>query len=121
MAKNDIERDAHDHGVPMLPASEARSEPTGPEDALGFGPKRGDYTNRLGGSAYNPHTVVSVEQEDEDGNPTTNFVDVPQKPLASNRGDETGVKGGHGTHTDAAAAEAAQKARSGSGQSGKGK
>lgn len=38
-------RDAMDAGVPMLPGSP--SEPIGPEDAAGPGPKRGDYSDRL--------------------------------------------------------------------------
>ena len=46
-------RDAGDVGVPMLQGDP--SEPQGPEDALGEGPKRGDYTNRIGGPEYHPH------------------------------------------------------------------
>jgi len=67
--------DSHDLGVPMLPGSP--DEPVGPEDALGEGPKRGDYRERLGGSAYNPHRG-----------------DEPQKPHADNIGDDKGKKGG---------------------------
>lgn len=108
MAKTDktIERDAHDGGVPMLPATEPRSEPTGPEDALGLGPKRGDYSNRLGGSDYNPHTVVAVEHVDDEGGVTVEQVSVDQKALAGEIGDEPGLKGGVDTHTDEAAAKA---------------
>lgn len=67
--------DKTDLGVPMLPGSP--DEPVGPEDALGEGPKRGDYTGRLGGSSYNPH----------DGT-------VPQRPRAEDIGDVPGLKGG---------------------------
>ncbi len=109
MAKKNQEtigRDAHDGGVPMIPATEPRSEPTGPEDALGLGPKRGDYSARLGGSDYNPHTVVAVEHVDDEGGVTVEQVMVPQKDLASEVGDEPGLKGGVDTHVDKAAAEA---------------
>lgn len=68
-------KDALDVGVPMLAGSP--DEPIGPEDALGDGPKRGDYTDRIGDSNYHPHT----------GN-------EPQRPKAEDRGDEKGKKGG---------------------------
>jgi hypothetical protein len=45
--------DAGDLGVPMLPGKP--DEPVGPEDALGDGPKRGDYSDRIGPSNYHPH------------------------------------------------------------------
>lgn len=67
--------DRTDLGVPMLPGSP--DEPQGPEDALGTGPKRGDYTDRLGGSTYQPHEGA-----------------VPQKPRTEDIGDEAGKKGG---------------------------
>ncbi len=66
--------DANDLGVPMLPG---KGEPVGPEDALGVGPKRGDYTERLGGSTYLPHEGSE-----------------PQKPRAAEIGDVEGRKGG---------------------------
>lgn len=66
--------DATDLGVPMLPGDP--SEPVGPEDALGDGPKRGDYTDRIG-DGYHPHTGSE-----------------PQKPKAADIGDEKGRKGG---------------------------
>ena len=37
--------DRNDLGVPMVQGS--GDEPVGPEDALGAGPKRGDYTGRV--------------------------------------------------------------------------
>lgn len=67
--------DATDLGVPMLPGDP--SEPQGPEDALGDGPKRGDYSERVGESNYHPHAGAEA-----------------QKPKAENRGDEKGRKGG---------------------------
>jgi len=67
--------DALDLGVPMLPGDS--SEPQGPEDALGDGPKRGDYRDRIGPSNYHPHTGAE-----------------PQRPKADDIGDVKGVKGG---------------------------
>jgi hypothetical protein len=61
-------------------------EPVGPEDALGQGPKRGDYTGRIGPDSYNPHE--SVRQEDG----TVKL--VPQRPRAEEIGDTPGEKGG---------------------------
>jgi hypothetical protein len=67
--------DAGDLGVPMLQGDP--SEPVGPEDALGDGPKRGDYSGRVGDSSYQPHR----------GNEA-------QRPKASEQGEEKGRKGG---------------------------
>jgi hypothetical protein len=67
--------DANDLGVPMLQGNP--SEPVGPEDALGDGPKRGDYTGRMGGDGYHPH--IGAE---------------PQRPKAADRGEKKGLKGG---------------------------
>jgi len=67
--------DKLDLGVPMLQGSP--EEPVGPEDALGLGPKRGDYTDRLGGDGYQPHSG-----------------DEPQKPRAADIGEVEGKKGG---------------------------
>ena len=75
--------DGDDLGVDMLPGD--GSEPQGPEDALGPGPKRGDYRDRLGGSSSDPHEIVA----DDDG-----VQAVPQKPRAEEIGDEAGLKGG---------------------------
>lgn len=114
MAKKEYaERDVHDQGVPMLKSSDPRAESVGPEDALGLGPKRGDYTNRVGDSTYHPHTVVAVEGVDENGDPTVTQVNVPQKPLAEEIGDEVGLKGGVDTHSDQAAGENIGKGDSG--------
>lgn len=78
--------DANDLGVPMLPGSP--DEPQGPEDALGPGPKRGDYSQRVGPESYHPHESRMV-----DGVPTTEA----QRPRTEDIGDEEGVKGGVGT------------------------
>ncbi len=76
--------DDADLGVPMLAGD--GSEPVGPEDALGPGPKRGDYSKRLGDANYAPHEVVL----DDKGNVKV----IDQAKRASERGDEKGKKGG---------------------------
>lgn len=81
--------DALDAGVPMLAGDP--SEPVGPEDALGVGPKRGDYTNRVGPSGYEPHQSVPVPDA-KPGEPSVRL--VAQRPRAEDIGDEKGVKGG---------------------------
>ncbi len=85
----DALEDATDLGVPMLAGDPA--EPVGPEDALGPGPKRGDYSERLGGSDYQPHQVVAVPNA-KDGEPRVRV--ESQRPHASEIGDEKGRKGG---------------------------
>lgn len=109
-------RDPMDAGVPMI-AGQA-DEPVGPEDALGAGAKRGDYSERLDAG---PHMIVETIPEDErrklaeelaKGTDLTadQFLgDVPRTRLvpAATRtevGDETG-KGG--VSTDAARASVA--------------
>jgi hypothetical protein len=86
--------DATDLGVPMLAGDP--SEPVGPEDALGEGPKRGDYSKRLGDAHYQPHTVRPIPADEREENGPTVRV-VAQAPLASEQGEEKGVKGGVGT------------------------
>ena len=81
--------DATDLGVPMLPGSP--DEPVGPEDALGSGPKRGDYSKRVGDSSYNPTEVVPVPGA-KPGEPQVQVKD--QRPRASDVGEEAGLKGG---------------------------
>lgn len=81
--------DATDMGVLMLPGD--GSEPQGPEDALGPGPKRGDYRNRLGGADYQPHETVRVPDA-KPGEATA--VAVAQRPRAEDIGDAKGKKGG---------------------------
>lgn len=82
--------DAHDLGVPMLPGSP--DEPVGPEDALGEGPKRGDYTDRIGPSNYQPHeSRPATDEEREDG---IESVMEPQRPRTEDIGDVEAKKGG---------------------------
>ena len=89
--------DATDLGVPMLAGDP--SEPQGPEDALGPGPKRGDYRNRLGGSDYQPHVTVAIPEDerekDSDGNIVgPNVKVVSQREHADEIGEKKGKKGG---------------------------
>lgn len=81
--------DATDAGVPMLQGDP--SEPQGPEDALGPGPKRGDYTGRIGDANYHPHRVVPVPDA-KPGEATARL--EPQRPLAEDIGEVKGKKGG---------------------------
>lgn len=81
--------DALDLGVPMLPGDP--NEPIGPEDALGEGPTRGDYRDRIGPPNYHPHTTVRVEDAKE-GEPQVRV--VAQRQFAEEIGDVKGVKGG---------------------------
>lgn len=76
-------QDGTDAGVPMLQGSPMERQ--GPEDALGPGPKRGDYSTRLG-DQYNPHIAV----KGADG--LTRL--VPQNANAQEQGDTRGIKGG---------------------------
>ncbi len=87
-----------DVGVPMLQGDP--SEPAGPEDALGEGPKRGDYTSRQDGADHyetvrNPRGGEPVR--DGDGN----IVDLEplyvlrrQNERVNDIGEEPGKKGG---------------------------
>lgn len=81
--------DVTDLGVPMLPGDP--SERQGPEDALGVGPKRGDYRGRIGDSNYQPHEIVPVEDPKE-GEPTVKV--VAQRGRADDIGEVKGKKGG---------------------------
>jgi hypothetical protein len=83
--------DALDMGVPMLPGKP--DEPVGPEDALGEGPKRGDYSGRIGPSNYQPHEVRAASAEDvADPNKPSVIVEA-QRPRVDEVGDAPG-KGG---------------------------
>ncbi len=86
--------DVTDMGVPMLQGD--GTEPQGPEDALGAGLKRGDYTNRIGGSSYQPHEVVP-NPDAKAGEATVKV--IAQRPRTEEIGDETGIKGGVDTST----------------------
>lgn len=89
--------DAKDLGVPMLAGDP--SEPTGPEDALGSGKKRGDYSGR---QPENTDHYAAVENPNYDRNDPSSprSVLVHQNPLVEQRGDEKGVKGGTAPLTD---------------------
>lgn len=86
--------DKHDMGVPMLPGSP--DEPVGPEDALGEGPTRGDYRERIGPPNYQPH-----ESRPARGDEDAATVMEPQRPRTEDIGDVAGKKGGVETAADA--------------------
>lgn len=81
--------DATDVGVPMLQGDP--SERQGPEDALGVGPKRGDYTERLARRDSAPHETRPVADA-KPGEPTV--ANEAQAPRAEDIGDAKGLKGG---------------------------
>lgn len=82
--------DALDSGVPMLKGD--ASEPVGPEDALGSGKKRGDYSKVVGGREF--YASVPNPNYDPADPASPRSVLVHQNPLVEQRGDEKGVKGG---------------------------
>lgn len=82
--------DALDSGAPMLQGD--ASEPVGPEDALGSGPKRGDYS-KLIGNLQHAASVPNPDHDPSDPN-SPRVVLVHQNPLVEQRGDEKGKKGG---------------------------
>lgn len=90
--------DAADLGVDMLPGDP--DEPQGPEDAFGPGPKRGDYTGRVGDGA---HVQIVPNPNAGDGEP--NVIRVDQVARASQRGDAAGLKGGVETTDEAETSE----------------
>lgn len=82
--------DALDSGVPMLPGDP--SEPSGPEDALGSGKKRGQYAGVIGDREFYA-SVPNPNHDPSDPNSPASIL-VHQNPLVEQRGDEKGVKGG---------------------------
>jgi hypothetical protein len=82
--------DALDSGVPMLPGD--ASEPAGPEDALGSGKKRGDYSTVIGDREFYA-SVPNPNHDPSDPNSPASVL-VHQNPLVEDRGDDKGVKGG---------------------------
>jgi hypothetical protein len=82
--------DALDAGAPMVAGSP--DEPVGPEDALGSGPKRGDYSQLIGTGQFSA-SVPNPNHNPSDPN-SPRAVLVQQNPLVAQRGDEKGVKGG---------------------------
>ncbi len=87
--------DALDSGVKMLPGDP--SEPAGPEDALGSGKKRGDYSEFL--DRRYTASVPNVNRDASDPNSPASVI-VEQNPLVKQLGDEKGVKGGTHPLTD---------------------
>lgn len=83
--------DRHDLGVPMLPGSP--DERQGPEDALGIGPKRGDYRDRLG-PGYMPHESRPNPDHDPDDPDSPATIMEAQAPRTEDIGDAEGKKGG---------------------------
>lgn len=81
--------DLLDQGVPMLQGDP--SEPVGPEDAAGEGPKRGDYRARIAPDGKEHYESVPID-DPEPGGPTARL--VHQNPRADDIGDEAGLKGG---------------------------
>jgi hypothetical protein len=90
-ADQTVERDALNMGVPMVEIDDPFDEPTGPEDALGEGVTRGDYSGRIGPSNYHPHTVVPGETR-EDG--STVPVVQYQRDFVQQGETPAGTKGG---------------------------
>jgi hypothetical protein len=82
--------DRLDSGAPMLAGDP--SEPVGPEDALGSGPKRGDYSKLIGTGQFSA-SVPNPNHDRNDPNSPRSVL-VHQNPLVEQRGDEKGVKGG---------------------------
>ncbi len=80
--------DALDLGVPMLPGDPR--EPVGPEDALGEGPTRGDYSQRIGPDSYHPHTSIAIP----DAAPGEPNVRVVSQRGWVEQGEVPGKKGG---------------------------
>lgn len=88
--KNTTRNDALDSGAPMLPGDP--TEPSGPEDALGSGKKRGDYTGLIGNQEFYA-SVPNPDHDPTDPNSPASVL-VHQNPLVEQRGDDKGVKGG---------------------------
>ena len=88
--------DALDSGAPMLKGD--GSEPGGPEDALGSGDKRGDYSGLIGNQEF--YASVPNPNHDPSNPDSPASILVHQNPLVQDRGDEKGVKGGTHPLTD---------------------
>jgi hypothetical protein len=82
--------DALDSGAPMLGGDP--TEPVGPEDALGSGPKRGDYSKLIGTGQFSA-SVPNPNHDRNDPNSPRSVL-VHQNPLVEQRGDDKGIKGG---------------------------
>jgi hypothetical protein len=88
--------DALDSGAPMLPGSP--DEPVGPEDALGSGPKRGNYEGLIGTQRFQASVPNPNYDPEDPSSPRSVLVD--QNPLVEQVGDDPGVKGGTKPLTD---------------------
>jgi hypothetical protein len=82
--------DVLDSGAPMIAGDP--SEPVGPEDALGSGPKRGDYSQLIGNKQHSA-SVPNPDYDPTDPNSPASVL-VPQNVLVEQIGDDKGVKGG---------------------------
>lgn len=105
--------DALDAGVPMIEGHP--SEPVGPEDALGIGLKRGDYTTRVGD---NHAESVPLEGGGEPIYAEDGVTVVDYKPAfglqdqtkrTEDIGDAPGLKGGVDTATTPAPAAVSEE------------
>ena len=83
--------DAKDLGVPMLAGDP--SEPVGPEDALGGGDKRGDYSGRQPENTEHYAAVINPDYDPSKPDSPRSVL-VHQNPLVEQIGDDKGVKGG---------------------------
>lgn len=82
--------DALDSGVPMLKGDS--SEPVGPEDALGEGPKRGDYSEVVGNLRHS-HSIPNPDHDPT--NPDSpRYVIENQNQFVTQIGEVKGKKGG---------------------------
>ena len=88
--------DVLDSGAPMIAGDP--SEPAGPEDALGSGQKRGDYSKLIGNKQHSA-SVPNPDYDPEDPSSPASVL-VAQNPLVKQLGDEKGVKGGTHPLTD---------------------
>jgi hypothetical protein len=77
-------REPGDLGVPMKPAADPAKETTGPEDALGPEPTRGDYSGRLGNTRHVQVEAIYESRDDRAPRIVTaeqNLVPDPGGPL----------------------------------------
>ena len=89
--------DALDSGVPMLAGDP--KEPVGPEDALGAGPKRGDYSEVVGNKQHY-RSVPNPDWDEDNPNASPRWVLEHQNPHVADIGDAKAKKGGVDTVDD---------------------
>lgn len=95
--KAGAEEVSRESGVPMLPGDPR--EPVGPEDALGEGPKRGDYSGVMRLEA--PHEAKLTGVAPGDDNDPSRVLES-QAPRVGQVGDVAGKKGGVETADESA-------------------